>query len=115
MWFGQKKKVFPSIFYRKSLSLWPNHILTQLLTNHTLTQLLTNHTLTQLLTNHILTQLLTNHILTQLLKNHSCFRSYLYKMKKAPTPLCSCPEKVEQKAHLMTECSLFSKDRPVVL
>jgi hypothetical protein len=70
----------PSIFHRKSLFLWPHHILTQLLTNH------------------------------------GCFRSYLHKMKKAATPLCSCPEKIEQRArHLMTECSLFSKDRPAVL
>jgi len=74
------KLLIPSIFHRKSLSLWPNHILTQLPTNQ------------------------------------GCFRSYLHKMKKAPTPLCSCPEKVEQTArHLMTECSLFSKDRPAVL
>ena len=56
------KLLIPSIFHRKSLSLWPNHILTQLLTNH------------------------------------GCFRSYLHKIKKAPTPLCSCPEKVEQTA-----------------
>ena len=74
------KPLIPSIFHRKSLSLWPNHILIQLLTNH------------------------------------GCFCSYLHKMKKAPTPLCSCPEKIEQTArHLMTECSLFSKDRPAVL
>jgi hypothetical protein len=77
-----------NIFHRKSLSLWSNHLLTQLLTNH---------------------------ILTQLLTNHCCFRLYLYKMKKTPTPLCSCPEKVEQTArHLMIECSLFLKDRPAV-
>ena len=44
------------------------------------------------------------------------FRSYLHNMKMAPTPLCSCPEKIEQTArHLMIECSLFSKDRPAVL
>jgi len=37
-------------------------------------------------------------------------------MKKSPTPLCSCPERVEQTAqHRMTECSLFSKDRPAAL
>jgi hypothetical protein len=37
-------------------------------------------------------------------------------MKKAPTPLCSCPEKIEQTArHRMIECSLFLKDRPAVL
>ena len=37
-------------------------------------------------------------------------------MKKSPTPLCSCPEKVEQTArHLIIECSLFSKDRPAAL
>jgi hypothetical protein len=56
------KLLIPSIFHRKSLSLWPNHILTQLLTNH------------------------------------GCFRSYVHKIKKAPTPLCSCPEKVKQTA-----------------
>jgi hypothetical protein len=28
------KPLIPSISHRKSLSLWPNHILTQLLTNH---------------------------------------------------------------------------------
>jgi hypothetical protein len=54
------KPLIPSIFHRKSLSLWANHILIQLLTNH------------------------------------GCFRSYLHKMKKAPTPLCSCPEKMER-------------------
>jgi len=43
------------------------------------------------------------------------FCSYLYKSIKAPTPLCSCPEKAEQRArHLMTDCSLFSKERPAV-
>jgi ribonuclease HI len=74
------KPFIPSIFHRKSLSLWPNHIL------------------------------------TQLLSNHGCFRSHLHKMKKSPTPLCSCPEKVEQTArYLMIECSLFSKDRPAAL
>jgi hypothetical protein len=74
------KLLIPSIFHRKSLSLWPDHILTQLPTHH------------------------------------GCFRSYFHKMKKAPTPLSSCPEKVEQTArHLMIECSLFSKDRPAVL
>ena len=62
------------------------------------------------------TPLRPNHILTQLLTNHGCLRSYLHKMKKAPTPLCSCPEKAEQTArHLMIECSLFSKERPAVL
>jgi len=51
-----------------------------------------------------------NCTLTQLLTNHDCCRSYLHKMKKAPTPLCTCPEKTEQTArHLMVECSLFSK------
>jgi ribonuclease HI len=56
------KSLIPSIFQRKSLPLWPNHILTQLLTNH------------------------------------DCFRSYLHKMKKVPTPLYSCPEKIKQMA-----------------
>jgi len=56
-----------------------------------------------------------NHILTQFLKNYGCFRSYFYKSKKTPTPLCSCPEKAEQTArHLITDCSLFSKERPAV-
>ena len=74
------KPFMPSIFHRKSLSLWPNHILTQLLTNH------------------------------------RSFRSYLHEMKNSPTPLCICPERVEQTAlHLMLECSLFSKDRPAAL
>ena len=36
-------------------------------------------------------------------------------MKNAPAPLCSCPEEIEQTARdLVTECSLFSKDRPAV-
>ena len=57
-----------------------------------------------------------NHILTQLLTNHGCCHSYLHKMKKAPTPLCSCSEKAEQTArHLMIECSLSSKELPAVL
>jgi hypothetical protein len=56
-----------------------------------------------------------NHILTQFLTNRGCFRSYLYKMKRAPTPLCNCPEKAQQTArHLMTDCTLFSKERPAV-
>ena len=54
-----------------------------------------------------------NYILTQFLTNHGSFRSYLYKRKKASSPLCSCPEKAEQTAqHLLTDCSLFTKDRP---
>jgi len=53
--------------------------------------------------------------LQQFLTNHGCFRSYLHKRNKAPTPLCSCPEKAEQTAqHLLTECSLFTKDRLAV-
>ena len=57
-----------------------------------------------------------NHFLTQLLTNHGRFRSYLHKMKKAPTPLCTCPEKTEQTAwHLTIECSLHSKEQPTVL
>jgi hypothetical protein len=68
-----------------------------------------------------------NHILTQFLTNHGCFRSYLYKRKRALTPLCSCPEKAEQTTrhlmsdfslfsarHLMSDFSLFSKQRPAV-
>jgi hypothetical protein len=74
------KLLIPSILHRMTLTLWPNHILTQFLTNQ------------------------------------GCFRSYLYKRKRAPTPLCNCPEKDEQTArHLMTDCSLFSKERPAVL
>jgi ribonuclease HI len=49
------KTLIPSIFHRKTQSLWPNYVLTQFLTNH------------------------------------SCFRSYIYKMKKSSSPLCSCP------------------------
>jgi hypothetical protein len=73
------KPLIPSILHRMTLTLWPNHILTQFLTNK------------------------------------GCFRSYLYKRKKVPAPLYSCPEKDEQTArHLMTDCSLFSKERPAV-
>ena len=54
--------------------------------------------------------------LTQLLTNHGCFHSYLYKMKKASSSLCRCPEKAEQTAqHLMIECSILSQERPAVL
>jgi len=57
-----------------------------------------------------------NFLLTQFLTNHGSFRSYLHKINKTPSPNCKCPEKAIQTArHLMTECSLFSKDRPVVL
>jgi hypothetical protein len=73
------KPLIPSILHRMTLTLWPNHILTQFLTNH------------------------------------GCFRSYLFKRKKALTTLCNCPEKAEQTArHLMTDCSPFSKERPAV-
>jgi hypothetical protein len=73
------KPPIPSILHRMTLTLWPNHILTQFLTNN------------------------------------GCFHLYLYKRKKASTALCSCPEKAEQMAwHLMSDCSLFSKERPAV-
>jgi len=37
-------------------------------------------------------------------------------MEKAPIALCTCSEKAEQTArHLMAECSLFSKEQPMVL
>jgi len=73
------KPLIPSILHRMTLTVWPNHILTQFLTNH------------------------------------GCFRSYLYKRKQAPTPLCSCPKQAEQTArHLMTDCSLFSRERQAV-
>ncbi|KAJ4426143.1 hypothetical protein ANN_26952 [Periplaneta americana] len=40
----------------------------------------------------------------------------LKKINKAPSPLCNCPEKSLQTArHLLTECSLYSRDRPRVL
>jgi hypothetical protein len=81
------KAFIPSIFHRKSLSLWPNHILTT-----------------------------PEKPWLCLVEMYGCFHSYLHKMKKSPTPLCSCPEKVEQTARrLMIECSLFSKDRPAAL
>ena len=55
-------------------------------------------------------------ILTQFLTNRGSFRSYLHKINKRPSPICGCPEKAVQKArHLMTECSLFSSERPAVL
>jgi hypothetical protein len=57
-----------------------------------------------------------NFLLTQFLTNHSSFRSYLHKINRTPSPNCNCPEKAIQTAcHLMTECSLFSNDRPEVL
>ena len=57
-----------------------------------------------------------NYILTQFLTNHGCFRTYLHRINKAPSPLCNCPEKPPQTArHLLTECSLHSRDRPPVL
>jgi hypothetical protein len=57
-----------------------------------------------------------NFILTKFLTNHGSFRSYLHKMNKTPSPICKCPEKGVQTArHLLTECSLFSSERPTVL
>ena len=57
-----------------------------------------------------------NFILTQFLTNHGSFRPYLHKMNKTSSPTCSCPEKAVQTSHhLMTECSLFSRERPTVL
>ena len=44
------------------------------------------------------------------LTNHSSFRSYLHRMNKTPSPICSCPEKAVQTArHLITEYSPFLK------
>jgi hypothetical protein len=44
------------------------------------------------------------------------FRSYLHKMNKRPSPNCNCPENAIQTArHLLSKCSIFSKDRPPVL
>ncbi|KAJ4431776.1 hypothetical protein ANN_20381 [Periplaneta americana] len=57
-----------------------------------------------------------NYIITQFLTNHGCFRTYLHRINKAPSPLCNCPEKSPQTArHLLTKCSLYSRDRPRVL
>ncbi|KAJ9575592.1 hypothetical protein L9F63_007526 [Diploptera punctata] len=57
-----------------------------------------------------------NFILTQFLTNHGRFRTYLHRIKKSPSPLCNCPESPPQTAiHLLTECSLYSRDRPPVL
>ena len=57
-----------------------------------------------------------NHITTQFLTNHGRFKSYLHKMKKSASPYCNCPEKSPQTAfHLMTECTMFSTNRPAVL
>jgi hypothetical protein len=57
-----------------------------------------------------------NYILTQFRTNHDSFHSYLHKMKKTSSPTCSCPQKAVQTAHhLMTECSLFSREGPTAL
>jgi ribonuclease HI len=57
-----------------------------------------------------------NYVLTQFLTNHGSFRHYLFKMNKTPSPHCNCPESPVQTAiHLLTECTLFSRDRPAVL
>ena len=57
-----------------------------------------------------------NFILMQFLTNHGNFQSYLHRMKQTPSPTCRCPKKAVQTAlHLMTECSLFSKERPTAL
>jgi hypothetical protein len=66
---------------------------------------------------HIKTQTLwPNYVLTQFLTNHGCSRSYNHKRTKAPSPICSCPEKQGQTAlHLLKDCSLFTKVRPEVL
>ena len=56
-----------------------------------------------------------NFILSQFLTNHGNFRSYLHKIKKAPSPFCSCADNILQTVqHLLQECTLFSKDRPSV-
>jgi len=55
-------------------------------------------------------------ILTQFLTNHISFGSCLHKMDKTISPTYSCPEMAVKTAHhLMTECSLFSSERPTVL
>ena len=57
-----------------------------------------------------------NFILTQFLTNHGSFQSYLLRMKKTPSPTCRCPNKaVQMTLHVVTECSLFSKERPTAL
>ena len=57
-----------------------------------------------------------NFTLMQFLTNHGKFRAYLHKMKKTSLPTCKCPEQAVQTArHLMTECSLFSRNHPTVL
>jgi hypothetical protein len=57
-----------------------------------------------------------NFTLTQFLTNHGKFRSYLHKMKNTSLPFCNCPERAVQTAsHLMTEFSLFQRNRPAVL
>jgi len=54
-----------------------------------------------------------NFTLTQFLTNHGKFRSYLHKMKKTSSSTCNCSEQAVQTArHLMTECSLISRNRP---
>jgi hypothetical protein len=43
------------------------------------------------------------------------FYLHLDKMKKTPSPICSCPKKDVQTArHLLTECSLFSNEQLAV-
>lgn len=57
-----------------------------------------------------------NFPLTQFLTNHGRFKDYLFRMNKSPSPFCNCPEKKIQTAvHLLTECSLYSRERPAVL
>ena len=57
-----------------------------------------------------------NFLLTQFLTNHGSFRSYLYKINKAPSPNCNCPVKAVQTAgQLLLECSLWSKEHLLVL
>ena len=74
------KSFIPTIYHRLSLSIWPNHIITQFLTNH------------------------------------GRFRSYLYKMNIISSPNCDCPENsIQTASHLLSECSLFQRERPAVL
>ena len=57
-----------------------------------------------------------NFLRTQFQTNHSSFRSYLHKINNTPSPNCNCPaEAIQTDRHLITECSLFSNDRPAGL